>query len=319
MDEPHTSMSVPPEPLSTQSGSSPYTKIFIGSGGLRAGWRLLVFFAILSALFAASAGISRLVGHHRRAQGGVFTPGAVLLSESFLFAIVLLASSTMARFERRTAADYGLPWRRTFCAQFWQGAAIGFVSISALLGGMRAAGVFHVESVALHGAPIVKYAILWGIVFLAVGLFEEFGFRGYALFTLTTRIGFWPAALASSLLFGYVHHGNQGETWLGAFNAGFVGLLFCLMLRGTGDLWLPIGFHAAWDWGESYFYGVPDSGQLVTGHLLSVSFSGPQWLTGGSVGPEGSWICTILLIILGLILLTWLGAPKYPESTSINS
>jgi membrane protease YdiL (CAAX protease family) len=177
---------------------------------------------------------------------------------------------------------------------------------------MRAAGVFRVESVGLHGAAALKYAILWGVVFVAVAFFEEFGFRGYVVFTLSTGVGFWPAAMASSLAFGYVHHGNEGETWLGAFNAGLVGLLFCLMLRRTGDLWLPIGFHAAWDWGESYFYGVPDSGTLVAGHFMNVSFTGPQWLTGGTVGPEGSWLCTLLLVVLGLAFHAWLREAGYP-------
>jgi membrane protease YdiL (CAAX protease family) len=247
------------------------------------------------------------------------TPQVVLLSEGGSFLIVLLASWIMARGERRELADYGLPWQTAFHRGFWQGAAIGFAGISALLVAMGVAGVFHVESVALHGAEMLKYAFLWGVVFLAVALFEEFCFRGYALFTLTTGSGFWPAALASSLLFGYVHHGNPGETWLGAFNAGLVGLLFCLMLRRTGDLWMAIGFHGAWDWGESYFYGVPDSGQLVSGHLLNVGFSGPRWLSGGSVGPEGSWLCTFLLVLLWLIFLGWLRVAKYPRSVAISA
>jgi hypothetical protein len=45
----------------------------------------------------------------------------------------------------------------------------------------------------------------------------------------------------------------------------------------------------AWDWGESYLYSVPDSGAVLPGHLLSSRFHGPEWLTGGSVGPEGSY------------------------------
>jgi membrane protease YdiL (CAAX protease family) len=90
------------------------------------------------------------------------------------------------------------------------------------------------------------------------------------------------------------------------------------MLRRTGDLWFAIGFHTAWDWAESYFYGVPDSGELVTGHLMNVSFSGPQWLTGGSVGPEGSWLCTALLVVLGLILLAWLRQVKYPRVKAVE-
>ena len=223
----------------------------------------------------------------------------------------------MATFENRELADYGLPWRNAFGGQFWQGALVGFGSISALLGAMRVAGVFHLGSLALRGAPILRYALLWGIVFLFVGLFEEFGFRGYTLFTLTTGIGFWPAAFICSAIFGYIHHENAGETWVGAFNAGIVGLLFCLMLRRSGSLWMAIGFHAAWDWGESYFYGVADSGALVPGHLFDASFSGSQWLSGGSVGPEGSWLGTALLVILWLVFLLWLRQKKYPRADSL--
>jgi membrane protease YdiL (CAAX protease family) len=305
------------DPPLREPARSAYRKIFVGPDGLRAGWRLLVFFALLTALFTAATVVSRMMHHRAPRPGAVFTPRVVLIGEAGSFALVLLASALMARFERRRLADYGLPLNmpadRTLRREFCQGAAIGFAGISALLGAMRLAGVFHIEDVALHGGAILKYAILWAVVFLAVGLFEEFGFRGYSLYTLTTGVGFWPAALVSSALFGYVHHGNSGETWLGAFNAGFVGLLFCLLLRRTGTLWMPIGFHASWDWGESYFYGVPDSGELASGHLLSVNFSGPQWLSGGSVGPEGSWLCTLLLVVLWVLFAAWLREARYPR------
>jgi hypothetical protein len=46
--------------------------------------------------------------------------------------------------------------------------------------------------------------------------------------------------------------------------------------------------HSAWDWGESFFYSVPDSGIVVRGHLFNSRFHGPAWLTGGTVGPEAS-------------------------------
>jgi membrane protease YdiL (CAAX protease family) len=318
MDEPNALPPDPSAPSSPEARTPFYQTILTGPHGPRAGWRLLIFFAIVRALFAASAELSQLLRHHRPTLGAVLTPEVVLVGETFRFAVVLLAGAIMAKFEQRTVGDYGLPWHQAFRGHFWQGAAVGFAGISGLLGAMRAAGVFRIDSIALHGSAALKYALLWGLVFLAVALFEEFGFRGYAVFTLTTGIGFWPAALASSLVFGYVHHGNHGETWLGAFNAGLVGLLFCLMLRRTGNLWLPIGFHAAWDWGESYFYGVPDSGELVTGHLMNVSFSGPQWLTGGTVGPEGSWLCTALLVVLGLILLAWLREVKYPGVEAVE-
>jgi len=47
------------------------------------------------------------------------------------------------------------------------------------------------------------------------------------------------------------------------------GLLFCLMIRRTGTLWFAVGFHEAWDWAETFFYGTPDSGLLGVGRFLN--------------------------------------------------
>ena len=112
----------------------------------------------------------------------------------------------------------------------------------------------------MHGLDTGKWAVVWGLVFVLVALREEFYARGYALFTLSAAVTFWPAALLTSAYFGYHHHGNSGEDWIGLVNAAVAGLLFCLLLRRSGNLWMPIGFHMAFDWGETYFYGVRDSG-----------------------------------------------------------
>ena len=314
-DPPSTRLSRPaaaPEPPGDQAQS----RIFYGRNGLRAGWRLLIFLAILSALFSITALALRLLAH-RAGSGAGITPGAALLGEGIPLLFVGIASLVMARLERRTIADYGLPRLQALRTRTWQGALAGFASLSALLGAMGIAGAFHLSGLALGGIEIWRYALLWGAVFVVVALFEEFFFRGYVLFTLTTGIGFWPAAIVSSAAFGYVHHSNSGETWVGAFAAGMVGLLFRLLLRRTGDLWMAIGFHAAWDWGETYFYGVADSGHVASGHLFKATFSGPQWLTGGTVGPEGSYLCLGLLVLLWFIFALWLRDEKYPNRAAV--
>ena len=145
---------------------------------------------------------------------------------------------------------------------------------------------------------MAKFAAFWAVMFLLVGLFEEFLLRGYSQFTLARGIGFWPAALALSCAFGLVHLRNGGEHWAGILAAAFIGLFFCLTLKRTGNLWFAVGFHAAWDWGETFFYSVPDSGMVSPGHLLSSSLRGPQWLSGGSVGPEGSVLCFVVIALV---------------------
>ena len=137
-----------------------------------------------------------------------------------------------------------------------------------------------------------------------VGFFEEFLFRGYPQFTLSTGIGFWPAALILSGLFWLGHMGNPGETWVGGFATSLAALLFCVSLWLTGNLWFAIGMHAAWDWAETYFFGVADSGMPANGHLLNTTLSGSKWMTGGTVGPEGSVVeLVIVSAVIGLLFL----------------
>ena len=85
---------------------------------------------------------------------------------------------------------------------------------------------------------------------------------------------------------------------MGGLAAGLIGFFFCLTLRRTGNLWFAVGFHMSFDWGETFLYSVPNSGTVEAGHLLNSSFQGPHWLTGGTVGPEGSVFVFVLIGIL---------------------
>jgi membrane protease YdiL (CAAX protease family) len=184
-----------------------------------------------------------------------------------------------------------MPFRQAFGVRFWEGSVWGFVMLSAILLILRVSGHFQIDSVALAGAAIFRWALAWGVTFLAVSWSEEFVFRGYWLFSMSRRMRFWPAAFFLSAVFGAAHLGNHGETALGILQVVATGLLFCLMIRRTGNLWFAVGFHAAWDWAETFFYGTPDSGLFGVGRFLHTSVRGPDWLTGGSAGPEGSVLC----------------------------
>ena len=83
-----------------------------------------------------------------------------------------------------------------------------------------------------------------------------------------------------------------------------MGLLLALTLQRTGNLWFAIGMHAAWDWAQSFLYGVPDSGVTVAGHLLTPSFQGSKWMTGGTAGPEAS-VVTLLGYVFVFALINF--------------
>lgn len=270
--------------------------------------RLLIFIALIAALTKGrDLALGRLLRH-------ADSDTSFLAYEVMDFVDFLIASWIMGRIERRTIGDYGLPARQMLRAQFWQGALLGFAAITGLLVAMRIAGVFYFGKIALHGANILTWAAIYALVFLLVALREEFRARGYGLFGLSAVISYWPAAILSSAYFGYSHHGNTGEDWIGLVNAGAAGLLFCLLLRRSGNLWMPIGFHMAFDWGETYFYGVADSGNVLPGHLLNASAHGPAWLSGGTVGPEGSVLCTLMFLVVWLICAARMREVKYPKT-----
>ena len=287
-------------------------EIFLGPNGLRAGWRLLVFLGIVCFLFFAVGLVmyfANLASGNRAISLSMLTPAGLGLSEATIFLVVCVAALVMARIEHRSFSEYGLPLSKAFDPDFWRGTLWGFLSISGTLLVIFLFRGFRITGLAIHGTTILSATAAWSGTFLIVGWAEEFAFRGYPLFTLTTGIGFWPAAFVVSALFGLAHAGNGGETVFGLFSVMVFSLLFCLFLQRTGDLWLAVGFHAGWDWGQTFFYGVPDSGIPPYHSLLSSAFHGSKWLTGGTVGPEASVITSITLAIVAILF-----ARAYPEN-----
>lgn len=178
---------------------------------------------------------------------------------------------------------------------------MGFLAVTGTLLTMFLLHGFRVTGLAMHGVAIFSSLAAWAVTFLLVGLFEEFAFRGYIQHTLASGIGFWPAAFLMSSLFGAGHLlANPNENAVGSISVLMFGLLLCLFLRRTGNLWCAVGFHMAYDWGQM-FYGVPDSGIAPYHNLFSSTIAGPRWLTGGMVGPEASVLTPIALLIVALV------------------
>ncbi|MFZ1971369.1 MAG: type II CAAX endopeptidase family protein [Candidatus Acidiferrales bacterium] len=287
-----------------QSSRSPIANIFMGPNGIRAGWRLLLFVVfwlgtILAIQFVVLH-IPSAAAWLKAQDPHVMTPQSAIASEAMMLTALIVATLLMTLIEKRTYADYFFPLDQAFAKRFWQGVPYGFAMLSLLMVLIAAFRGFSLGSIALSGADALKFGAAYGVVFIMVGLFEEFSFRGYMQSTLTPGIGFWPAAIVLSILFGAIHLQNGGEAWIGAVMAGSFGILAAFSLKRTGNIWFPIGMHAAWDWGETYFYSVPDSGFLAKGHLLNSTFHGPTWLTGGTVGPEGSVFALVVLVIGGI-------------------
>jgi membrane protease YdiL (CAAX protease family) len=213
-------------------------------------------------------------------------------------------------------AIYGALWGTTFLLTglFEEGSArcylqftltrgINFWWALGLIGAMCASGLIF-----QHGEGI------WGIYIIsALGLVPCFLLHT----SKSSSAGFWQAAWVTSTFFGFIHTGNTGETWIGIFAAAAIGFVFCVSIWLTGSAWWAIGFHASWDWAETFFYGTADSGMQPQGHFLTTSPVGAALWSGGSDGPEGS-LLVIFIILLTLLALIAIYGRRRPtlESTS---
>jgi membrane protease YdiL (CAAX protease family) len=226
----------------------------------------------------------------------------------------------MSRIERRSVAIYGLGGVRKL-PYLLAGIAIGLIAISLLVFILIHSGLLIIDHRLLSASKALLYALLWIPGFLAIGLFEEYFFRGFLQYTLARglsglsrylpgnldprAVGFWSAAILVSFGFGAVHGSNPGESPVGLFCAASASLVFCFSLWRTGSLWWPIGLHAAWDYGQSFLYGVGDSGIFISPRLLETHPVGSPLLSGGATGPEGSiFSLCVLGAIAGVIALT---------------
>src|SRR5216683_4776567 len=107
--------------------------------------------------------------------GGGFSPTAprgLLAGESVALASMLCAAWLMSRLEHRRFGDYGLPLTRDAGRFFAEGAVFGLAEISAVLGSLAAMGYYHFGALAIHGNAILRWAVVWALIFIVVGFVE---------------------------------------------------------------------------------------------------------------------------------------------------
>ena len=282
------------------SGAMPepgWKRIFVGPQGARPGWRLLIFFALLGFMLGATWPLRRL--NSLLLQG--FPELSQVIDTGIRFAAAVAATVLAGSLENRGLSDYGLPFRRMLGKQFWTGALWGFLMISLIIAILEWGHVYSPGTLALAPLGIVKYGLLWAAVFLIWGLHYEFSYRGYLQFTLSSGLGFWPAAAITSAAFAVVtlsHWSQFGVYFLVSF-------FLCVALRHTGNLWFGIGWDTGLFWGLFFVYSIPDTtGSYNTGHLLNASLLNPSWL----------YALAAFAVLGGVLLAKLYPAVKYPAA-----
>jgi len=101
---------------------------------------------------------------------------------------------------------------------------------------------------------------------------------------------------------------------VGVVVIGLIGLILAYSLLRSGSLWFALGFHAAWNFTQSFLFGLATSGGAAGVSLLSARVEGDPLLTGGATGPEGSLLMLPVLVVLG-VLVHRLGGQR-PSATA---
>ncbi|HET7175408.1 MAG TPA: type II CAAX endopeptidase family protein [Gammaproteobacteria bacterium] len=290
-------------------------QVFLGPGGVRAGWRFAVFAALWFAWGYVSIPLMSLF-YDFSDIASYFTPVGNLVSTLIDAAFMLLVSVVLVRIEKHRISWFGLGWGPDTLKLFGIGCLWGFAMVTLLLLAAALGGQVSVTGLAEHGGEFWKYLALWFAGMLLVGVDEELQLRGYPLAVLTRGIGFWPAAVILSILVGAEHLSKPLENVPDILNIVLFGLFCCYTVRRTGSLWLAIGFHAAFDFFALSCYGSPNTGansQPLEHHLLDTHIAGPVWLTGGPQGLEASWLVPPLLAASFLLIHRLYPEDRYPH------
>lgn len=265
---------------------------------LRAGWRLAVQVGLWLAISLPLA------------IPGVFV--LMLIPESFdvvnvvLNAVSFIGSVLLARrlIDRRSIKSLGLQIDRLAVRDLLVGIGIAGVQIMVIYLIETQAGWLEFEGFAWQAIgwlDLIGGLIWWGLLFLAVGFYEELFSRGYQLQNLEEGLNEFWAVVLSSGFFGLIHLINPGATWKSTLGVAVAGAFFAFAYLRTRQLWLPIGMHIGWNFFEGPVFGFPVSGMETT-RLLLHEETGPEMWTGGGFGPEAGLV-VIPGLLVGLVLV----------------
>ncbi len=265
--------------------------VLYGPYGLRAGWRILGYLLLSAGAGVVLASTAAAIGG-RIAQIAAFP---VLLGSS-----LLAGWGMLALVDRRRPGALGFALEPAAVKDSAAGLGIGGAMLGAAVALLAVASM--ARWVADEGTvPEYVAALATSFAFFAVAAAaEEVMFRGYAFQALVQGVGVWPAVLASSALFAYMHGGNPNVTPVALANIFLAGVMLAVAYLRTRSLWFATAVHLGWNWTMASLLDFPVSGLVRDMPLYTARETGPDWVTGGSFGPEAG-IAASLTIAAGTV------------------
>lgn len=282
-----------------------------------------LFYVFLASLFI-EGGLwlgSELVGPFSIAIGFLtefFSPGNevasvqeffyhyILYYELFSFVIILILFIFWVKvIEKNPLSSLGFVKRNWLKYLGW-GILLSLLQMGVIALVYQVSGIGSFELNELSLEPILFILGLFPFWLLQGGT-EEVATRGWLLTRIAARTNLPIAIAISSSLFGILHLGNAGVTFLSLLNIILDGVLAALLFIYTDSIWLVVAQHGTWNYVQGNLLGFQVSGTGADASIFSFTMgSGPDWLTGGAFGAEGS-IITTLVLLLSVVIVYRLG------------
>ena len=251
-----------------------------------AGWRIAL---VVTALAAAIAGSATLLPPTANPSDPAALTARIIAGLAISGGVVALIALLTRRADRSRLSDAGFArpgsgWRlASWGAGVWLVPAAAGFGVLALLG-------MPLTVAAPAGEVARTILLLFLAVLLTEALPEEAIFRGYVTTVLGTVTTGWRIVIAQAVLFalfGAVLRQDWNPLNLSLFAVMGIGFGYLRMI--TGSIWMPIGFHAAFQTGA----------QLVLTHPV-VGFTGGQDVAMLAVGTAPFAVAALVVSTTGI-------------------
>jgi membrane protease YdiL (CAAX protease family) len=219
---------------------------------------------------------------------GIIGQGLLTIVTVFFFFLVLKI------FGKKSKPASGIGFTKNWYLRYLTGIGIGILCIIILwifaivFGGMSS----YIKTL---NSEQLNITLIFLVVFLLVGISEEITARGYMAYAGHTG-GRIFSAITISIIFAVVHPwGNMNV--FSILNLFLWSIYAFLITWLSGDLWVVMGFHFSWNAAMGCLFGVPVSGRIVEG-IFESKYTEQNFINGGDYGLEGTFTCSILLLLL---------------------
>lgn len=236
-------------------------------------------------------------------QGILYTVDPLFLSLIIFIVPSILLCLWVAYGERRSLAGLGF-FKEGAWLELGKGLFIGFLLISAIVGLQVLTGSITFREIDFSVNSLISLVFIFPFWLIQSGT-EELLTRGWLFPVVSRNSNLWVGTAVSSLLFAVLHLANPSVSWISLLNIALFGLLACLYVLKTDNIWGISAIHAAWNYFQGSFYGLNVSGlstAYATMHFQETATS--EYLSGGDFGPEGSLIASAVLLLF-IAYLAW--------------